>query len=92
MTPTTGTTIRLLKAIAHVEEQLMNVLHDPDLPMRETRIDHSGRPLGRWNVRPSVAERSDLAEAQRDHRREVEAAIDQELRELRHQKLAAAGL
>ena len=38
------------------------------------------------------AERNELNEAQRDHRREIEATIDQELRALRSEKLAAAGL
>lgn len=92
VTPRIGNTIKLLKVIAHAEEQVTQLLHDSTLPMRATRIGRHGRPLERWNTRPAVGERNELAEAQQQHRREVEVAIDQELRELRHQKLAAAGL
>ena len=92
MTPTTGNTVGLLKVIAHTEDQVTQLLHDSELPIRETRIDRFARPIERWNTRPSVGERNELAGAQRDHRLGVEAAIDAELRELRHQKLAAAGL
>lgn len=90
--PTIGTTIGLLKVIAYNETQVLEVLHDPKLPMRETRIDRLARPLEQWNVRPTIAERHELSEAQRAHRLEVEAAIDQELRMLRSQRLAEAGI
>jgi len=92
LTPTTGSTVKLLKVIAYQEDQVLAVLHNPDLPMRETTIDRQARPLAPWNTRPTIAERNELDEAQRDHRREVEAMIDHELRALRSQKLAAAGL
>jgi hypothetical protein len=91
VTPNTGSTIKLVKALAFQEDQVLNALHDPDLPLRDTRIDRQGRPRERWNVRPSMAERSELQDAWRDHRRETEATIDAELRALRHEKLAAAG-
>jgi len=92
VTPTTGSTIRLCKVIAYTEAQVTQLLHDSALPMRETTIDRFGRPLEQWNVRPTVGERNELADAQRDHRRAVEATIDQELRTLRNQKLAEAGI
>jgi hypothetical protein len=92
VTPTTGSTIGLLKVIAHDESQALDLLHDPKLPIRETRIDAFARPLEPWNVRPTVAERNELDDAQRNHRRAMEAAVDEELRALRTEKLAAAGL
>jgi len=92
VTPTIGTSIFLLKVIAHDESQVLEVLRDPKLPMRETRIDRLARPLEPWNTRPTIAERNALADAQKQHRLEVEAAIDRELRMLRTQRLAEAGI
>ena len=99
MTATTGYTLRLLKVIADDESQVLSILQDQDLPLRETQIDRFARPIERWNVRPSIDERTELEderteleEALRDRRAEIEAEVDRELRQLRSEKLAAAGL
>jgi hypothetical protein len=60
--------------------------------MAETRLDRVGRPLERWNARPTVAEMRELTDAQDAYRRATEAAIDDELRKLRAERLQAAEL
>lgn len=75
-----------------IEREWVIAEHDAKPSMREARIGRLARPLEQWNVRPTIAERHELSEAQRAHRLEVEAAIDQELRMLRSQRLAEAGI
>ena len=67
--PSHGSTVRLLKVIAHDESQVLSILHDADLPFVEVGIDRVGRPLSRWNCHPSVDERTELDEALLDRRR-----------------------
>jgi hypothetical protein len=90
--PDTGNTIKLVKVVAFREQQALDLLHDPDLPLRETRIDRLGRPLERWNTVPKPEEVTELRIALTDYRNEVERAIDAELRQIRAAKLAEAGL
>ena len=89
--PSHGSTVRLLKVIAHHEEQVLAILHDNDLPFVEAEIDQVGRPLSRWNCRPSVDERVELDEALLERRRAMEKQLDAELRQERSRRPAAAG-
>lgn len=87
----TSDVVKIVKLVAFNEQQALGTLHASDLPLVECSLDRVGRPLERWNVRPTVAERRELDEAHRDYRRETEAVIDQELRRVKAERMAAAG-
>lgn len=90
--PNHDQTVELCKVVGHDEHAALALVQDAKLPMVKVRLDQHGRPLEHWHaLKPTLEEASELDRLRREKRRELEAQIDNELRQERARRLAAAG-